>query len=806
MTNKFNCTVNPYIDANVVTLMNYHHIFFTALYLKFDDHMRITDDHIFKFGTQDNMGFETTYNSTSHKLEFSCKNSTGAVYIHKIIIQGVSGETTQNADWREFEFIGLGQYQDGNRMSIMNVTTTLNTYQYPYTPVMTPNDWVSGGKERYSYNGTDNSLYLQGTQVISSSHNFTFNFTGGSYPDAANFTELKIYFDRPEFGGATPEEGVWDFIIEDQNGVQHTMISSFTISDANEIVNTQYAYVEFNTGITYPQLQPAVTDIYDIARSDGKLNLKQELLLSSAGVKFSDGTIQTTAGGAGSYTDADARAVVSASCGTGLVWNSGNNQIDCSIVNTDVDVSDANLNSKLSTRDGTGLSWNSTTNKMDCSITQYANADVISFLETQQYIGLGTPSPSVALEVYDNADIKSRLYSYTGNSDYQIVCGNDGDIARLLLSERSDEGYIGKFGFDLQYDGSPNQFSINRYNNNFTSTRVLTINRTDGEILLSEKLKLSSAGILFNDGTTMTTASSGGGGGLGNTVGTWHASSEGKNRIYFMSNTNTYLTSVGTSGGLYLQTNEGYSTRLLIRHSGYCEINTSSGYSGSQYGRPYWGYSNTSIYTSSYNFPTSLITNQAIRTGTYFITTSDSRIKKDIEDLDDEECLNKLLQLKPKKYKYLDTYARGEGVTYGFIAQDVENILPEMVKTTHGHLPNIYYQYTFNDNVCSLDNNDKYTPVLNHKLKIIDGEENISYFDIIEIIDNLTFKISNDTGKILSGEFFIYGYEVNDFKNLNKDHFHAITISSVQELHKKIQEQQTQINQLLEILARNNIS
>ena len=47
---------------------------------------------------------------------------------------------------------------------------------------------------------------------------------------------------------------------------------------------------------------------------------------------------------------------------------------------------------------------------------------------------------------------------------------------------------------------------------------------------------------------------------------------------------------------------------------------------------------------------------------------------------------------------------------------------------------------------------------------------------------------------------------VNDFKKLSKDHFHAITISSVQELYRKIEQQQNQINRLLEIIARNNIS
>ena len=136
----------------------------------------------------------------------------------------------------------------------------------------------------------------------------------------------------------------------------------------------------------------------------------------------------------------------------------------------------------------------------------------------------------------------------------------------------------------------------------------------------------------------------------------------------------------------------------------------------------------------------------------------------------------------------------------------MESILPEAVKTTEDYLPNIYYQYSITNNLVSLNNNDKYTPVLNHKLKLLDDEMNIYYFNVVEAIDNLNFKISNNEERILNGEHFIYGYMVNDFKKISKDHFHAITISSVQELNRKIEQQQNQINQLLEILTRNNIS
>jgi hypothetical protein len=54
---------------------------------------------------------------------------------------------------------------------------------------------------------------------------------------------------------------------------------------------------------------------------------------------------------------------------------------------------------------------------------------------------------------------------------------------------------------------------------------------------------------------------------------------------------------------------------------------------------------------------------------------SDERVKKDIKDLDDDNCLSAVNQLKQKGYKKYDE----DNVKIGFIAQDVEQILPTCV-------------------------------------------------------------------------------------------------------------------------------
>jgi hypothetical protein len=58
---------------------------------------------------------------------------------------------------------------------------------------------------------------------------------------------------------------------------------------------------------------------------------------------------------------------------------------------------------------------------------------------------------------------------------------------------------------------------------------------------------------------------------------------------------------------------------------------------------------------------------------------SDRRIKSNIQNA--EPTLNKILGLTPRTFKYKE---RPEFTNYGFIAQELEEIMPELVKTSEG--------------------------------------------------------------------------------------------------------------------------
>ena len=52
-------------------------------------------------------------------------------------------------------------------------------------------------------------------------------------------------------------------------------------------------------------------------------------------------------------------------------------------------------------------------------------------------------------------------------------------------------------------------------------------------------------------------------------------------------------------------------------------------------------------------------------------------------------ALQKILSIQPKNYKHKDYLSRGYAKVYGFIAQQVKEIIPEVVKITKKYIPNI---------------------------------------------------------------------------------------------------------------------
>ena len=161
---------------------------------------------------------------------------------------------------------------------------------------------------------------------------------------------------------------------------------------------------------------------------------------------------------------------------------------------------------------------------------------------------------------------------------------------------------------------------------------------------------------------------------------------------------------------------------------------------------------------------------------------SDSRIKKDIEDINDDTALNRVLLIQPKIYNYIDEERnKGFGKVYGFIAQQIREVIPEAVPiiNTISPIPNIY-------NSCLINNKRE----VYHSIPLntpIDTEvkiDNDSY-KIKEIYEDY-FVIDKD---IETDEAFVYGYNIDDFHTLDKTYIFTLNVCATQELHRRIEAQ-----------------
>jgi hypothetical protein len=121
----------------------------------------------------------------------------------------------------------------------------------------------------------------------------------------------------------------------------------------------------------------------------------------------------------------------------------------------------------------------------------------------------------------------------------------------------------------------------------------------------------------------------------------------------------------------------------------------------------YHGNNNRTIQQSNTFFSDLVVKfNGSTWTTSWIGASSSAKIKKDIQDLDDNECLNKLLALRPVKYRYIDITKNfdPEKSVYGFIAEEVKEVLPETVNDKEKELiPNIYMMGNVENDILTIE-------------------------------------------------------------------------------------------------------
>lgn len=197
-------------------------------------------------------------------------------------------------------------------------------------------------------------------------------------------------------------------------------------------------------------------------------------------------------------------------------------------------------------------------------------------------------------------------------------------------------------------------------------------------------------------------------------------------------------------------------------------------------------------------------------------THSDARIKKDIVDIDDTSALEKLRLIQPKTYKYRNEEERGSSTVYGFIAQDISNVLPYAVNITADVVPTILSS----SNVTALTD----TSVQLTLDKTIPDDINLTNTSNIHItVDGvggyvcpvisttgnniITIEKTSELSNITStSTAYIFGEHVQDFHNIDKSAIFTIATAALQEVDRQLQTEKTKVStletQVADLLAR----
>jgi hypothetical protein len=72
-------------------------------------------------------------------------------------------------------------------------------------------------------------------------------------------------------------------------------------------------------------------------------------------------------------------------------------------------------------------------------------------------------------------------------------------------------------------------------------------------------------------------------------------------------------------------------------------------------------------------------------------TPSDIRLKKDIHPVSEVDALEDIMHLNPVSYRWKETEKRGDNIHFGFIAQEVEKIVPEVIRGEGDDIKGINY-------------------------------------------------------------------------------------------------------------------
>lgn len=393
-----------------------------------------------------------------------------------------------------------------------------------------------------------------------------------------------------------------------------------------------------------------------------------------------------------------------------------------------------------------------------------------SIYENNGYTGLGTSTPELKLDVRGgnigmrHADSSNHLYLAHGGSNAYIFAGGAED--GLTLSVAGGSGSYGWQNYRNVMNLHPNG-NVGIGNNYPHAPLQLANSFANRKLVLYES---------WNDDHQFM------GFGVGGGFLRYQVPGAGDDHIFFSGN------GASASAELMRITGDGYvgiGTTLpgqkakVEIHGGAWSTPTVYRYmNGSSDG-------NTTNSTPNYY---SLYTAERIWCNGEINVTSDLRTKERVASSLPAADLALINRLRVVDYNYVDRAAKGDTRVKGFLAQEVEAIMPEAVMRNTGVVPNIYRKaegvwYDAAASTLAIAMTTAHGVEVGDTVKLItnDGDKLVP---VVAVEDSLHFSIGDWT--TATDWVFVYGTQVHDLRNLDYNKIFSAGISAIQELSRGV--------------------
>jgi hypothetical protein len=143
---------------------------------------------------------------------------------------------------------------------------------------------------------------------------------------------------------------------------------------------------------------------------------------------------------------------------------------------------------------------------------------------------------------------------------------------------------------------------------------------------------------------------------------------------------------------------------------------------------------------------------------------------------------------------------KGTSNVYGFIAQQVREVIPEAITILAEFIPNILEYGTYiSNNIITFSNNSNIILNEGDFIRIDYNKNKRNHCEIIRVHSINTFEIKNiDIDIPIDDKVYLYGTMVKDFHTVDKNYIYTLNVCATQELHKRIDAQNVRIKELEE--------